>query len=99
MDDRTTEGSLGLSGGCGGPELGWAAGGEDALAGGLAVVGEGGEGLLDAGAGVVAVEEVAELGSGQAVGGVGQGGVDLVGERVAGRVVERPGGASGGVVV
>ena len=44
---------------CGGPELGGASGGEDALAGDLAVVGECGEGLVELGGGGVAVQQVA----------------------------------------
>jgi hypothetical protein len=50
--------------------------------------------LLDRGGGGVAVQRVAELGAGQAVGGSGQGGVDLPGERVAGGGIERPGGGA-----
>ena len=46
----------------------------------------------------VAVEEVAELGAGEAVGVCGERGVDLFGERVAGGALERPGGGAGGVV-
>jgi hypothetical protein len=75
-----------------GPELGGAAGCEGALPGGVSGCGELGEGLFDPGGGGVAVQQVAELGAGQAVGGSGQGGVDLPGERVAGGGIERPGG-------
>jgi hypothetical protein len=61
--------------------------------------GEVGQRLLDASGRGVAVQEVAELGAGQPVRGSGQGGVDLVGERVAGGGLQRPGGGADGVVV
>ena len=55
------------------------------MAGDLAVVGERGERLVERGGGGVAVQQVAQLGPGQPVGEcVGQRGVDLVSERVAG---------------
>ena len=77
----------------GGPELGWSPVGEDAVAGDLAVVGERGERLVELRGGGVAVGQVAELGAGQPVGEcVFERGVDLVGERVAGGGLERPGG-------
>ena len=47
----------------------------------------------------VAVQEVAELGAGESVAGVAQRGVDVLGERVAGVRLERPGGGAGGVVL
>ena len=83
--------------GGGGPELGGAAAGEDALAGGLAGGVQGGERLIDASGRLVAVQEVAQLGAGQAVGSVPEGGVDVGSKWVAGGLVERPGGAAGGV--
>ncbi|MDQ6776690.1 MAG: hypothetical protein M3071_10865 [Actinomycetota bacterium] len=76
----------------GGPELGGAPGGEHALRGGFAGGRELGEGVVDAGGGLVAVVEVAELGAGQSVGGVGDRCVDLCGELVGGGGVERPAG-------
>src|SRR5450755_2071730 len=77
----------------GGPEFGGASGGEDALAGDLAVVGERGERVVELGGGGVAVGQVAELGAGQPVGErVGERGVDLVSERVAGSPLQRPAG-------
>ena len=80
---------------CGGPELGGASGGEDALAGDLAVVGERGEGSVELGRGGVAVQQVAQLGAGQPAGQlVGERGVDLVGERVAGGPLKRPAGGA-----
>ena len=80
---------------CGGPELGGASEGKDALAGDVAVVGERGEGLVELGCGGVAVQQVAQLGAGQPVGEcVGQRGVDLVSERVAGGPLKRPAGGA-----
>ena len=77
----------------GGPEFGWSPVGEDAAAGDLAVVGERGERLVELCGGGVAVQQVAELGAGQSVGEcVGERVVDLVGERVAGGALQRPGG-------
>ncbi|MCA1677602.1 MAG: hypothetical protein LC777_00965 [Actinobacteria bacterium] len=84
---------------CGGPELGGAAGGEDALAGDLAVVGERGERLVELGGGRVAVQQVAQLGAGQPVGQrVAERGVDVLGEWVACGALQRPGGGAQGVV-
>src|SRR5439155_2925604 len=78
--------------GGGGPELGGAASGEDALAGDLAGVGELGERLVELGGGGVAVQQVAQLGSGQPVGQrVGERSVDLSGERIAGAALQCPG--------
>ena len=54
--------------------------------------------LLDAFGGMVAVQQVAELGACQTVGRAGQRGVDLFGERIAACVVDRPGGGARGVV-
>ena len=48
--------------------------------------------------GEVAVHVVGELGAGEAVRGADQRGVELLGERVAGRLPERPAGGAGGVV-
>jgi hypothetical protein len=44
------------------------------------------------------LEGVADLAAGQSAGVVLEGGVDLLGERVAGRALQRPGGGAGGVV-
>ncbi len=87
----------GSGAGCwgGGPELGGASGGEDALAGDLAIVGERGEGLVELAGGGVAVQQVAELGAGQPAGErVGERRADLVGERVAGGPLQRPCGGA-----
>ncbi len=55
--------------------------------------------VVELSGGLVVLEGVADLAAGQA-GRVGfQGGVDLFGERLAGRAGERPGGGAGGVVV
>ena len=56
------------------------------------------EGSVELLGGEVAVHVVGELGSGQPVGGADQRGVELLGERVAGRLTECPAGGSGGVV-
>ena len=75
----------------GGPELGGAAVGEDALAGGFAVVSERGERAVELGGRRVAVKEIAQLGAGEPVGRVSERAVDLLSERVAGGALERPG--------
>jgi hypothetical protein len=63
------------------------------LAGDFGVVGECGEGLVELLGGGVAVQQVAQLGAGEAVGqGVCERGVDVSRERVAGAALERPGG-------
>src|SRR5271165_1213987 len=95
-----------LARGCGGsgagrggaPELGGAPAGEGLLLAGAAGGGERVECLLDALSGEVALAEIADLGAGQAVGCARERGVDLLGERVAGRLSERPGGGAFGVV-
>src|SRR5215218_5545693 len=89
---RVSGGRLG-----GGPELGGAAGRVDLRAVGAAGGGERLQCLFDAFAGLVALEKVAQLGAGHALGLGGERGVDLFGERVAGRVAERPVGRAGGV--
>ena len=84
--------ATGRRSGGGGPELGGAPGGKDAAAGDLGVVGERGEGVVELEGGGVAVQQVAQLGAGQPAGGrVGERGMDLVGERVAGGALQRPG--------
>jgi hypothetical protein len=82
----------------GGPELGGAAAGEGAVLLGAACGGERVECLLDAVGGEVALAEVSDLGAGESVGCAGERGVDVLGERVAGRLSERPGGGAAGVV-
>jgi hypothetical protein len=84
--------------GCGGPGLGGASGGAGLLPGCSAGAGEGVECLLDAFDGVVALQQVTDLGAGEPVGRPGERGVDLLGERVAAAVVDRPGGGAVGVV-
>jgi hypothetical protein len=64
----------------------------------FAVAGERRERLVDARGGLVAMEQVADLRSGEAAGAVCERGEDAGGEWVAGGVGERPGGAAGGVV-
>ena len=82
----------------GGPELGGASGGEDALAGDLAVVGECGEGLVELVGGGVVLQGLG-VGCGSVPGErVAQRGVDLVGERVAAGALQRPGGRAQRVV-
>ncbi|MEJ7715347.1 MAG: hypothetical protein WKF40_06445 [Thermoleophilaceae bacterium] len=55
--------------------------------------------MVDLSGGLVVLEGGADLAARQAVWAVAQRGVDLLGERLAGRAVERPGGGAGGVVV
>ena len=69
-----------------------------AVLAGAAGGGERLECLLDAVGGEVALAEVADLGSGEPVGGAGERGVDLFGEQVAGGMADRPGCGAGGVV-
>jgi hypothetical protein len=70
------------------------------LAGGRAAGGvQGVEGVVDLAGGLVVVECLADLAAGQPAGMLAQGGVDLFGERVAGRAGQRPRRGSGGVVV
>lgn len=82
-----------------GPELCGAPAGSDLgdgrSAGGL----QGAERVIESAGGLVVLEGVADLAAGQAGRVGGEGGVDLFGERLAGRALERPGGGSGGVVV
>ena len=82
-----------------GPELCGAAAGGDLgdgrSAGGL----EGVECGVDLAGGLVVFEGVADLAAGQAGRVGGEGGVDLFGERLAGRAGQCPGGGAGGVVV
>ena len=83
----------------GGPELGGSAAGRD-LGGGDASGGvQRVEGVIDLAGGLVVVQGLADLAAGQPVGVLAQGGVDLFGERLAGRAGQCPGGGSGGVVV
>ena len=83
----------------GGPELrGTAAGrdlGDGRSAGGL----EGGERVVELAGGLVVAEGVADLAAGQAGRGGCERGVDLFGERLAGRALQGPGGGAGGVVL
>ena len=55
--------------------------------------------MVDLAGGLVVLELVADLAAGQPAGVGLEGGVDLFGERLAGRAVERPGCGTGGVVV
>jgi hypothetical protein len=98
--DPLARGRGGSGAGClrGGPELGGAAAGGGALLLGEAGGGERVECLLDALGGEVALAEVADLGARQPVGRSLQGGMDVFGERVAGRLSERPCGRALGVV-
>ena len=82
----------------GGPALGWAAAGDGALLLGAAGGSEGSEGLLDALGGEVALAEVADLGAGETVWRADERSVDLLGEQVAGGMVDRPGRGAVGVV-
>jgi hypothetical protein len=70
----------------------WSAGGVDFLRLGSAGGGEGIERSHELPGGEVAVQEMADLGAGQPVGGADERGVDLLGERVAGCLVQRPSG-------
>jgi hypothetical protein len=76
----------------------WPAAGGGAGAAGPVGVGEGGQGLVDELGGLVSLEQVADLGAAEPGGRSGDGGVDLLREWSAGRGLERPGGAAGGVV-
>ena len=88
-----------VSGGeAGVPAFGGAATGGDSGAAGAAGGGECLESSVELLGGEVAVHVVGELGAGEAVGGADQRGVELFGERVAGRLAERPAGGAGGVV-
>jgi len=83
----------------GGPEFGGASAGGD-LGGGDAAGGvQGVEGGLDLAGGLVVVERLADLAAGQPARMVVEGGVDLLGERIAGRAGQRPGGRPSGVVL
>ena len=76
--------------GAGGPQLGGSAGGVDFLRLGSAGGGKGIERSRELLGGEVAMQEMTDLGAGQPVGGADERGVDLLGERVAGCLVERP---------
>jgi hypothetical protein len=78
--------------------FGGAAAGESPLLPGAAGGDERVECLFDAVGGLVALAEIADLGAGESVGWAGERGVDLLGERVAGGLAERPGGGAAGVV-
>ena len=65
---------------------------------GEAGAGEQVEGAADLGSGPVAVEQVAQLGSGEPVGVLGEGTADLVGDGVAEAVTEEVEGGPGRVV-
>jgi hypothetical protein len=82
----------------GGPELGGAAGGGDLRAGRAAGEGERVQRALGLLGGLVVLQGVAELAACQPAGMGLEGGVDLFGERVAGRALQRPAGGAGGVV-
>ena len=89
-----------LSGLCpDGPELRGSAAGRDLCAGDASGGVEGVEGGVDLAGGLVVMEGLADLAAGQPFGVLLEGGVDLFGERVAGRAGQRPRGGSGGVVV
>lgn len=95
---RVACGGSGVVGCCGGPELGGAAAGFD-LGGGRAAGGvQGVQGGVDLAGGLVVAEVLADLAAGQPASMRDEGGVDLFGERLAGRAGQRPGGGSGGVV-
>jgi hypothetical protein len=83
---------------CGGPELGGASGGGDVGAGRAAGELECAERLLDLVGWPVVLEDVADLAAGQSCRVMLEGGVDLLGERVACGACWRPGGAAGCVV-
>jgi hypothetical protein len=95
-----TKEEVGRSAACGGgPELRRPAAGGDLGDGRSAGCVEGAECVVELAGGLVVLEGVADLAAGQ-TGGVGlEGGVDLFGEWLAGRAMERPGGGAGGVVV
>ena len=80
------------------PAFGGAAAGIDLGAAGAARGGECLQGSVELFGGEVAVHVMGELGAGQPVGGADQRGVELLGERVAGRLSECPAGGAGGVV-
>ena len=80
------------------PAFGGAAAGGDLGVPGAARGGERLQGSVELLGGEVAVHVVGELGAGEPVGGADQRGVELFGERVAGRLAERPAGGAGGVV-
>ena len=82
-----------------GPELRWAAAGRDLGDGRSAGGVEGVERVVESAGGLVVFEGVADLAAGQAGRAGVEGGVDLFGERLAGRAGQRPGGAAGGVVL
>ena len=55
--------------------------------------------MIDLACGLVVLEGVADLAAGEPAGVGMEGGVDLFGERLTGRAVQRPGGGASGVVV
>jgi hypothetical protein len=57
------------------------------------------ERVVDLAGGLVVLQGSAELAAGQPVGVLAQDGVDLFGERLAGRAAQCPGRGSGGVVL
>ena len=86
-------------GGAGGPELRGPAAGGDLGDGRSTGCLEGAERVIDLAGGLVVLEGVADLAAGQA-GRVGdEGGVDLFGERLAGRAGQGPARGAGGVVL
>ena len=89
---------MGSGGEAGVPAFGGAAAGVDPGVPGAAGGGERLQGSVELLGGEVAVHVMGELGAGQPVGGADQRGVELLGERVAGRLPERPAGGAGGVV-
>ena len=76
------------------PAFGGATAGVDPGVPGAAGGGECVEGSVELLGGEVAVHVVGELGAGEPVGGADQRGVELLGERVAGRLTERPAGGA-----
>ena len=60
---------------------------------------QGVEGVVDLAGGLVVMEGLADLAAGQPFGVLVRDGVDLFGERVAGRADQRPRGGPGGVVL
>ena len=83
---------MGSGGDAGVPAFGGTAAGVDLGVPGAAGGGERLQGSVELLGGEVAVHVMGELGAGQPVGGADQRGVELFGERVAGRLAERPAG-------
>ena len=82
----------------GGPQLGGASGGGDLGAGRAAGERERVERTLDLVGRLVVLQDVADLAARQPAGMVLERGVDLFGERIAGRALQRPAGGASGVV-